>query len=69
MNGFFVYNHENEFACAEEKLAGWILDNKLKIKEDITEGFNQMPYGLEKLYSGKNQGVALCKVRENSEFI
>lgn len=62
MNGFFVYNFEPIFPEAEEQLARWILDGKMTITEDIVNGFDQMPAGLAKLYSGKNHGVALCRV-------
>lgn len=69
MNGFFVYNHEADFQEAEEKIARWIKDDLIKIKEDITIGFENMPYGLQNLYSGKNRGVALCKILDDSELI
>ncbi len=69
MNGFFVYNHAEDFADAEAELANWISQGKLKIREDITEGFENMPKGLAKLYAGANKGVALCRVREDSQMI
>ena len=62
MNGFFVYNFEDIFPEAEQQLATWIIEGKMAIAEDISNGFTQMPTGLAKLYSGKNQGVALCRV-------
>lgn len=69
MNGFFVYNHQDDFPEAESTLADWISAGKLKIMEDITEGFDQMPEGLAKLYAGKNKGVALCRVRQDHELL
>ncbi len=69
MNGFFVYNHEKDFIEAEENLACWINEGHIQVKEDITNGFDQMPFGLQNLYAGKNQGVALCKILDDSELI
>ncbi|MDG1438466.1 MAG: NADP-dependent oxidoreductase, partial [Emcibacteraceae bacterium] len=69
MHGFFVYNHETDFKEAEENLARWINEGKILIEEDITDGFEQMPLGLQNLYAGKNKGVALCKILDDSEFI
>ena len=69
LNGFFVYNHETDFQEAEEKLAKWIIDGLIKVKEDIIVGFKNMPNGLQNLYAGKNQGVALCKILDDSELI
>ena len=69
MNGFFVYNHEPDFKEAEQKLACWIKEGRIQIKEDVTNGFSQMPYGLQNLYAGKNQGVALCQILDDSELV
>ena len=69
MNGFFVYNHEVDFPEAEEKIANWIKEDLIKVKEDITIGFENMPLGLQNLYAGKNKGVALCKILDDSELI
>lgn len=68
MNGFFVYNHGDDFAEAEENLAKWISEGRIQVKEDITEGFDQMPIGLQNLYAGKNKGVALCRVLDDSKL-
>jgi len=62
INGFFVYNHQADFAKAEAKLAAWVLDDQLTPLVDITDGFMQMPAGLAKMYSHQNIGVAYCRV-------
>lgn len=68
MNGFFVYNFPDIFSEAEKQLATWINEGKINVIEDITDGFEKMPEGLSKLYSGKNQGVSLCRVLDDDEF-
>lgn len=63
MHGFFVYNHAAEFDRAEAQLSEWVSSGQLKPVEDIIDGFDAMPEGLARLYSHKNLGSALCRVR------
>jgi NADPH-dependent curcumin reductase len=63
MAGFFVYNHVHKWAAVMDELAGWIHDGRLKPVQDVTEGFQNLPRALAKLYDGKNVGVACCSVR------
>jgi len=63
MRGFFVYNCADMFDQASHDMAGWIAEGKLKIRENILDGFDKMPDGLAQLYAGANQGVQLCRVR------
>jgi hypothetical protein len=64
MSGFFVYNFENLFDEATERLAAWIRNGELKPVEDIVDGFDNMPDALARLYAGDNVGVQVCRVRE-----
>lgn len=63
MNGFFVYNHGDQFSQAEEHLASWVKTGELTPMVDITQGFKAMPEGLAKLYSHKNIGTSYCRIR------
>ena len=63
MNGFFVYNHEADFARAEQDLANWIRTGELTPLVDVVQGFQAMPEGLARLYSHQNIGAAYCRVR------
>ena len=58
-----------QFVDAHRVVIEAAAQGKLKVREDITEGFENMQDGLAKLYSGKNMGVALCRVRQDSEMI
>lgn len=64
MNGFFVYNHADQFADAEKQLADWVREGSLEPMVQITEGFGNMPDGLRQLYEHENIGTAYCRVRE-----
>ncbi|WP_321327174.1 NADP-dependent oxidoreductase [uncultured Parasphingorhabdus sp.] len=63
MQGFFVYNHLQNWEKVMDDLAGWIQDGKLKPVQDIEDGFQNMPRALANLYYGRNVGVQCCSVR------
>ena len=65
MHGFFVYNHEADFAHAENQMAEWIKSGELSPLVDITDEFIHMPQGLARLYSHQNIGIAYCRVRRD----
>ncbi len=67
MQGFFVYNHLNNWERVMDDLAGWIHDGKLKPAQDIEQGFQNMPKALANLYYGANVGVQCCSVRGEPE--
>jgi len=69
MNGFFIYNFEHLFPAAENRLADWIRVGEMQPVQNIVDGFEKMPEALAELYSGKNTGVQVCKVRgEQNEW-
>lgn len=63
MQGFFVYNHLQNWEKVMDDLAGWIHDGRLKPVQDIEDGFQNMPRALANLYHGRNVGVQCCSVR------
>ncbi len=62
MQGFFIYDFENDFSKAEKEMAAWIKDGKLTYQEDVLEGLEQMPIALNRLFEGKNVGKQLVKI-------
>ena len=60
---FFV-NTEwmNEWDAVTNELSQLVLEDKLRFKETITEGFENAPQGLRDVLSGKNFGKQLIKV-------
>jgi hypothetical protein len=63
LNGFFVYNHPETFPIAERNMARWVREGKIKVVEDIVDGFENMPRALARLYEGKNKGKQIVRVR------
>ncbi len=63
MQGFFIYNHVDDFDRAEQDLGEWVSEGRLKPVEHVFDGFESMPEALASLYDGRNFGVTLCRVR------
>lgn len=62
MQGFFIYDFEEQFDKAEKEMAVWITEGKLTYQEDMLEGLEQMPTALNRLFERKNKGKQLVKI-------
>ncbi len=62
MQGFLLIAYASEFATARKRLRGWIADGKIVYKEDVQEGFENIPATLLRLFSGANKGKQLLKL-------
>jgi hypothetical protein len=43
-------------------LAAWLLEGKIKHREDIQEGIENCPETLNRLFTGKNLGKQMLKI-------
>ncbi|UOF89602.1 NADP-dependent oxidoreductase [Fodinisporobacter ferrooxydans] len=64
MKGFIVGNYADRFHEAMPQLAQWIKDGRLKYKESIVEGFENIPKAFLGLFTGENLGKQLVKVSD-----
>ena len=62
MQGFIVYDYGNEFENARQSMRTWMKEGKLKIRENIIEGFENIPAALMGLFSGDNIGKQLVRI-------
>jgi NADPH-dependent curcumin reductase CurA len=62
MQGFLVHHYAEHYATAQQRLAGWIRDGKLRSHEDVLEGFEQAPQALMRLFTGANRGKQLLRL-------
>ena len=62
LRGFVVmdFAHENEKALAN--LKAWVEDGALKVREDIIDGFENLPAALVGLLAGENVGKRMVRV-------
>jgi len=63
MQGFFIYNHVDDFDRAEADMCRWLESGAVRPVEHVFDGFESVPDALASLYSGQNTGMALVRVR------
>ncbi len=64
MEGFVVFDFKDEFAEAKKQLAEWYNAGKLKYRENLIDGFENIPSAFIGLFSGENIGKQMVKVAE-----
>jgi NADPH-dependent curcumin reductase CurA len=64
VEGFLVFQFFEKFAAAAAEMAGWIKEGKLKYREDIVEGFENMPQAFIGMLQGDNTGKRLVKAAD-----
>ena len=62
VQGFLVWDFAPRHQTALKELAGWIACGQLKYREDIIEGFENMPTALIGLFRGENIGKRVVRV-------
>ncbi|MCF8509715.1 MAG: NADP-dependent oxidoreductase [Hyphomonadaceae bacterium] len=62
MRGFIVMDFEEQNAKALAELSGWVASGQLKVREDIIDGFDNLPNALIGLLAGDNVGKRMVKV-------
>jgi NADPH-dependent curcumin reductase CurA len=68
MQGFFIYDLENEFPRAERQMAEWIAAGTMSYLEDVLEGIEQVPRALIRLYEGRNLGKQIVAVARGARL-
>lgn len=61
--GFIYFDYQKKFMQATQELMGLMQDGKIYFQEDITEGLENAPLALKKLFTGKNTGKTLVKLQ------
>jgi len=62
IRGLVAFDYFREFPKAWSDLAQWIVDAKLKYREDIDKGFEKLPAAFIGLFSGDNFGRKLVQI-------
>ncbi len=66
MQGFIVMDYLDRLDEAMTDLMTWLGEGKLAWREDIQEGFENIPATLLRLYDGRNRGKQLLKLADPS---
>ena len=62
MTGFLVFQFKSRYLEGLSKLSQWLLDEKIKYKEDIVSGIENTPHTFIGMMKGKNFGKLLIKI-------
>jgi NADPH-dependent curcumin reductase CurA len=62
VQGFLVSDYASRFGPALAEMGGWVHSGKIKYREDIVQGFENLPEAFIGLLQGENTGKRLVKV-------
>lgn len=62
MEGFVVMDFYHRRREAENALAAWVAQGRIKAAVDVVEGFEKMPAALAGMFAGENRGKLLVRV-------
>ncbi len=62
MEGFIVLDYMNEYPKARARMRRWIQENRIHFKEDVQQGFENIPRTLMRLFQGENFGKQILKL-------
>lgn len=62
LQGFIVSDHADRWPEALNKLAGWVAEGKIKVKESVAEGLENAPRAFIGMLRGENLGKQLVKL-------
>lgn len=62
MQGFVYFDYWDRYDEAEQVLSKWYDEGQLINTEYLIEGLENMPTALAGLFTGRNQGITVCKV-------
>lgn len=64
MQGFIVIDYLGRVGEAIDALTGWVLGGDIAWREDIQQGFDNIPATLQRLFDGSNVGKQLLKLAD-----
>lgn len=64
MEGYVVFDFKEDFDAAKKQLGDWLNNGQLKYKENLIEGFENIPSAFIGLFKGDNIGKQMVKVGE-----
>jgi len=62
MEGFIVFDYEQQYPEAIKEMAGWISEGKLKVKYHVEKGLEGCPKYLNLLFTGGNTGKLIVQI-------
>ncbi|KAH7102369.1 NAD(P)-binding protein [Auriculariales sp. MPI-PUGE-AT-0066] len=69
LQGFIVFDYINRYSEAQEEIAKWVKEGKLKRKFHIVDGLENAPATLPLLYNGGNTGKLVIRVHKDEDVV
>ncbi len=64
MKGMIVFDYAADYKKAAKEMGQWLMEGKLKSKEDVYDGIEQFPETFARLFTGEKMGKLVLKVLE-----
>lgn len=64
IQGFIILDYMDRYPEALEALSGWMKEDKLKARLDVTDGLENALQAVKKLYTGDNMGKLMVRVKD-----
>lgn len=64
LQGFLVHHYAPYYPLADQRLAAWLGEGRLRQRDDVLDGFDNAPRALMRLFDGANVGKQLLRVAE-----
>ena len=64
MQGFVVLDYYDRIDETLAQLVVWAMDDKIAFRNDIQQGFEQIPQTFMRLFEGRNQGKQMIKLAD-----
>jgi NADPH-dependent curcumin reductase CurA len=58
-----VFDYADRYGEAAHEMAGWLAAGKIKTREDVVDGLATFPETLLMLFSGRNKGKLVLRVK------
>lgn len=62
IEGFLMFTFGDRFPQAIADLGGWVADGRIRFREEIAEGLDQIPSTFLRLFEGSNQGKTIIRL-------
>ena len=69
MQGFLFTDYAPEIPAAMEQLVGWIRSGAIVTRQDVREGFENLPSSFNALFDGTNEGVLVAMIDQDATSV
>lgn len=64
LRGFLVGEFADEWDTAADRIAAWVAERAIAHREDVRDGFDQLPETFAALFDGSNQGTLIARIAD-----